>query len=110
LTIQILHHEFLGPIKLSEWGPPMEEVVYVLMAREKDNFKIIYVNESEKTKEKDFFTKNDNFKCWVSNAGSENNLFLAILPMWKSNKEEREKIVSKTIMKYNPICNKDNQS
>ena len=88
----------------------MEEVVYVLMAREKDNFKIISVNESEKTKEKDFFTKNNNFKCWISNAGSENNLYLAILPMWKSNKDEREKIVSKTIMKYNPICNKNNQS
>ncbi len=88
----------------------MEEVIYVLLAREKDNFKIIYVNESEKTKDKDFFTKNDNLKCWILNAGTENNLYLAILPMWKSNKEEREKIVNKIMMKYNPICNQNNQS
>jgi len=105
LTIQILHYDFLGPIKLSEWGPPMEEVVYVLMAREKDTFKIIYVDQSEKTEEKDFFIKNDSFKCCISHAGSENNLYLAILPMWESDKVDRKRIVSKTITKYNPICN-----
>jgi len=29
MSIQILLYEFLGPIKLSEWGPPMEEVAYI---------------------------------------------------------------------------------
>lgn len=109
MTIQILHYEFLGPIKLSEWGPPMEEVVYAIMARDKDKFNILYVDESEKTEEKDFFTKNDKFKCWISHAGSENNLYLSILPLWKSEKEERERIVNKTIARYNPVCNLENQ-
>ena len=107
LTIQILHYEFLGPIKLSEWGPPMEEVVYVLMAREKDSFKIIHVDESEKTEEKDFFTKKDKFKCWISHAGSENNLYLAILPMWGSDKDDRNQVVRNTISKYKPVCNQE---
>jgi len=44
MAIQILYYEFLGPIKLSEWGPPMDEVVYAIMAREKDTFKIIYLD------------------------------------------------------------------
>ena len=65
MTIQILHYEFLGPIKLSDWGPPMDEVVYIIMGRFKDIFKILYVEQSEKTKETDFFTKNDKFKCWI---------------------------------------------
>ena len=91
MTIQILHYEFLGPIKLSDWGPPMDELVYVILARTKDTFKIIYVGHSEKTEEADFFTKNDKFKCWLTHAGSE--------------KKEREKIVNKTIARYNPICN-----
>ena len=80
MTIQILHYEFLGPIKLSEWGPPMEEVVYVILARQKDRFNIIYVDETEKTDKSDFFTKNDKFKCWITHAGSENNLYLSIYP------------------------------
>ena len=27
LSIQILQYEFLGPIPLDEWGPPMEKLV-----------------------------------------------------------------------------------
>ncbi|KAG2476932.1 MAG: hypothetical protein NPMRTH1_1440024 [Nitrosopumilales archaeon] len=110
MTIQILHYEFLGPIKLSEWGPPMEEVVYVILMRDKDSFNILYIDQSEKTEEKDFFIKNVKFKCWISNAGSEESLYLSILPMWKSGKEERDRIVNKTIAKYNPICNMENDS
>ena len=56
MTIQILHYEFLGPIKLAEWGPPMEEVVYAILARTKDRFNIIYIDETEKTDKSDFFT------------------------------------------------------
>ncbi len=105
MTIQILYYEFLGPVKLSEWGPPMDEVVYTIMMRDGDTFKIIYIDQSEKTNELDFFTKNNKFKCWLSNAGSENNLYLSIYPMSDSEKTERLKIVSKTIEKYKPICN-----
>jgi len=105
MTIQILYYEFLGPVKLSEWGPPMDEVVYTIMARHKDTFKIIYVDQSEKTKELDYFTKNDKFKCWLDNAGSENNLYLSIYLMTDSEEIERKKIVDKAIEKYKPICN-----
>ena len=105
LTVQILHYEFLGPIKLSEWGPPMEEVVYVLFSRIKDAFNMIYVDESDKTEKTDFFTKNDKFKCWVSHGGAYENLYLAIYPMWGSQKEEREQIVKRAITRYKPVCN-----
>ena len=105
MTIQILYYEFLGPVKLSDWGPPMDEVVYTIMAREKDTFKIIYVDQSEKTKELDYFTKNTKFKCWLTNAGSENNLYLSIYPMPDSEEKERKKIVAKAIERYKPICN-----
>ena len=71
----------------------MEEVVYIIMGRSKDTFNILYVNHSEKTKEKDFFTKNDKFKCWITHAGSEDNLYLSIYPMSDSDKQSRQKIV-----------------
>ena len=105
MTIQILQYEFLGPIKLAEWGPPMEEVVYIIMARSDDTFKILYVDQSEKTNEIDFFTKNNKFKCWITHAGTEDNLYLSIYPMSNSEKISRQKIVDKTISKYKPICN-----
>ncbi len=110
MTIQILHYEFLGPIKLSEWGPPMGEVVYIILARSKDTFNILYAAQSEKTKAIDFFTKNNKFKCWLTHSGSEDNLYLSIYPMDGSDKQDRERIVQKTITKYRPVCNSDSQS
>jgi len=121
LTIQILQYEFLGPIKLSEWGPPMDRVAYIIFSKNKDVFNMIYVAESDKTEAQDFFTKNDQFKCWLSYAGKKENLYLSIYPMWESSQPERNQsmwessqpernqLVKKIIARYKPICNEVNE-
>jgi len=95
MTIQILHYEFLGPIKLAEWGPPMDEVIFVILAREKDIFNVIYVEQSEKTDKNDFFIKNEKFKCWLTHAGSDENLYLSIYLMPNSDEKDRQRSVAK---------------
>lgn len=110
MTIQILHYDFLGPIKLEEWGPPMEKVVYLLLSREKDAFNIIYAEECEKTDDVGFFTKNTRFKCWLSKAGSEQFLYLSILPLFESDAIERKRIVDRIISRYRPVCNMESSS
>ena len=106
LSIQILQYEFMGPIKLDEWGPPMEKVVYLILSRTKDSFNIIYVGDCEKTDENNFFIANSNFKCWVQKAGSENSLYLAILPMFDSSSSTRAGVIGKILQRYKPACNK----
>jgi len=108
VSIQILQYEFLGPIKLDEWGPPMEKVVYLIFSRKKDSFNIIYVGDCEKTEATNFFKNNSNFKCWNQKAGSEDSLYLAILPMFESNESSRKTIVNKIILHYRPSCNPEN--
>ena len=110
MTIQILHYEFLGPVKLFEWGPPMEQVVYIILSRDNDKFNIIFADQCEKASKTDFFTNNGKFRCWISNAGSKENTYLAIYPMWKSAKLERKVIVEKIISQFHPICNVENQT
>ncbi len=107
MSIQILQYEFLGPIKLDEWGPPMEKVVYLIFGRKKDSFNIIYVGECEKTDKKNFFVNNANFKCWIQTAGSDDSLYLAILPMFESNQSARKRITNKILLHYHPPCNTD---
>ena len=104
MTIQILHYEFLGQSKISEWGPPMDKVSYIIFNQDKSGFIPLYVDESDKTDQNDFFTQNDNFKCWIQHAGTEDNLYLSILPLWESEKLERKRIVTKIISKYRPLC------
>jgi len=69
---------------------------------------MIYVGESDKTESDDFFTKNKQFKCWLSYAGKEENLYLSIYPMWESSQPQRNQLVKKIITRYKPICNEVN--
>ena len=105
LSIQILQYEFLGPISLDEWGPPMEKLIYLIMGRDKDRFNIIYVGDCEKTEDKAFFIQHSRFKCWTKESGSDQNLYVAILPLFESTSDYRKNVLSKIITRYKPACN-----
>ena len=107
MSIQILQYEFLGPIPLDEWGPPMEKLVFLIMSRDQDRFNIVYVDDCEKTDDKSFFVQHPNFKCWVQQSGSEKSLYLAILPMFESSIDYRKNVINKIKIRYNPACNSD---
>lgn len=107
MSIQILQYEFLGPIKIDEWGPPMKNTVYLILSRKKDTFEMIYVGDCDSTNEQGFFIQNPIFKCWVSESGSEGSLYLAIYPMFDSLPEQRKLVISKIISKYQPSCNQE---
>lgn len=109
LSIQILQYEFLGPIPLNEWGPPMEKVVFLIMSRDQDKFNIIFVGNCEKTEESSFFTQSPHFKCWLKESITEKSLYLAILPLFESNEEQRKNVVKKIKVRYNPICNSEKE-
>ena len=107
MSIQILQYEFLGPIPISEWGAPMEKLVYLILSRNKDKFDIIYVGDCEKTDDKSFFASHKQFQCWLKQSGSEQSLYLAILPMFESSEEKRTNVIHKIISLYKPHCNSD---
>ena len=105
LSIQILQYEFLGPIPLEEWGPPMEKLVFLILSREKEKFNVLFVGDCEKTEDKSFFVQHSSYKCWIDNSGSEKSLHLAILPLFESSAEYRQNITNKIISNYKPVCN-----
>ena len=83
----------------------MEKVVYLIMTRQKDSFNIIYAGDCEHTSDNGFFATHSSFKCWTHQSGSEQSLYLAILPLFESDKNKREKICDMIIARYHPICN-----
>ncbi len=105
MTIQVLHYEFLGPVPISEWGPPMEKVVYILLSRSRERFTIIYADECEETDAVGYFTKNPLFKNWIRAAGGEKNLYMCILPLFESDAPQRQGIVARIVSRYKPECN-----
>ena len=71
---------------------------------------MLHVAEKGKTEAGDFFTKNAQFKCWLSHAGSEENLYLSIYPMWESSESQRRQLENKIIARYKPVCNQFDDS
>ena len=82
----------------------MDKVIYIIFGKNKSGFIPLYVDESDKTDQNDFFTQNQNFKCWIQHAGNEEMLYLSILPLWESDESERKRLVEKIISKYGPLC------
>ncbi len=108
LGFQILQYEFLGPVSLDEWGPPMEKLVYLILSRSKDDkFTLLYVDDCTKTDDKSFFVQHPSFKCWVQHAGSDRSLYVAILPMFESGEDARLAVSGKIVAFYKPPCNPD---
>ncbi len=105
MSIQILQYEFLGPIALEEWGPPMEKLVYLILSRDEDKFDILYVGDCERTDDESFFVQHSQHKCWIKHAGSEKSLYLAILPLFESSSERRQNVFNKIVSHYKPMCN-----
>jgi len=110
LSIQILQYEFLGPIPLDEWGPPMEKLIYLILSKDQDKFNILYIGDCEKTENQYFFTQHQDFKCWVQKSGSEKSLYLAIFSMFESSKNHRQIVFNKILSRYKPPCNLENVS
>lgn len=103
MGIQILQYEFLGPVPLSEWGPPMGELVYLVMSREKDRFRMLYAGDCDRTDDRAFFVQHPQFKCWIKESGSEDALHLAVYAVPGS--EERGRILGRITSSYRPPCN-----
>ena len=77
------------------------------MSREKDRFNIVYVGDCEKTEDKSYFVQHTHFKCWTDQSGSDQSLYLAILPLFDSSKERRKNILDRIVARYKPACNSD---
>lgn len=101
--MQILQYEFLGPVPVSEWGPPMKNLVYVLLAADGEKFSIIYAGQCASSDDPAFLTSNPGFKCWMERAGAEKNLHIAVLPV--AEEEDRGRVVRAILQKYSPPCN-----
>ncbi|MDE0090783.1 MAG: hypothetical protein OXP12_05465 [Thaumarchaeota archaeon] len=105
MGIQILQYEFLGPVPLSEWGPPMGEILYAVLSRDRDRFNMLHVGDCEHTDDKAFFVQHEQFKCWVEKAGSDSALYLAVFPMKDSGVQRRRAVLQRIIRSYKPPCN-----
>jgi len=102
--------QFDGPYPISKWDPPCKAAIYAIMIRpdpenKPNEYRIIYFGESGNLSERGFYRSHDKYGCWISQAGSDANLHIAIHPMPNSTEKDRREVEKKLILQYKPKCN-----
>ncbi|MFQ6060289.1 MAG: hypothetical protein ACE5KV_03190 [Thermoplasmata archaeon] len=110
MTVHIGGREFDGPVQIDEWNPPRKVAVYAIMMRQDpirrpDSYLPLYFGQSENLSERGFLRSHHKFGCWIKEAGSTKNLFIAVHSMPHSAEAERRRFESQLISKYHPVCN-----
>lgn len=82
----------------------MEKTAYLVLARDKDTFSVIYAGDCSRTDDAGYLVQHEQFKCWASKASSEGALYIAILPV--EDDSRRRAALGRIIERYRPACNK----
>lgn len=110
MPIHIGGREFEGPFQMEAWNPPRKAAVYAIMTRQDPtarptSYLPVYIGQSENLYDRGFLRSHHKFGCWMREAGSTGNLFIAVHPMPNSTEGDRQRIESQLISKYRPVCN-----
>ena len=103
--------KFDGPYPATNWEPPYRAAVYAIMMKpdhenKPTTYRILYFGESGNLSERGFWKSHHKYQCFISNAGSDSNIYIGIYKMPNSTEDERKVVEEKLITQYGPICNK----
>lgn len=109
MAINFGGHIFSEPEPIIFWEPPNRAGIYAIMtfdpmARPRP-FRVIYFGESGNLSERGFLRSHHRYLCWLTQSGSENNLYISVYLMPNSAPQQRRIIESLLINEYKPSCN-----
>lgn len=112
MSIQWGKFSFEGPYLLDEWNPPQRAGIYAIMHKpDRTNkpsiFQIDYFGESGDFSDRGFPWSHEKSDCFIEQAGSKNNVYIAIHFMPGSTESERQGVETELIGLYDPKCNKE---
>ena len=107
--IYFANYQFSEPEVISEWRTEEKAGIYVILVQDPKvksrSYKAIYFGESENLSESSFIKSHQSFECWIREAESADNLFIATSAMSDSPSELRQGIVTFLVKYYHPACN-----
>ena len=110
MSIKYSGYVFDEPVLISNWNAPYRAGLYAILVPDQSvtprPFRVIYFGESGNMSERGFLKLHAKFPCWIREAGSENNLYVALLLMPDSTPEQRRVAETQLIANYNPACNR----
>jgi hypothetical protein len=110
MSINLGGADFDGPFQLDDWTPPRQAAVYAILmrrdpVRKPKTYRPIYFGETEDLSERGFLRAHHKFGCWINEAGSTKNLFIAIYALTSSTEAKRRSVEARLVSDYEPECN-----
>ena len=108
MPITIGRYNFEGPYLLNSWNPPVKSAVYAVMHKNINNqYAVDYVGESENLADRGFPWGHERSDCWIRQAGSKSNVFIALLFTPGYSDDQRKAVEQELIQQFNPACNRE---
>jgi len=103
------NHEFSTPKRIAKWEPPKAAGIYVILKPDLSSspipLKPIYFGQTSNFAERNLLKSHNNYKYWIKEVVSEDNIFIAVYKMLGSIEEERKTMETELIAKYRTVCN-----
>lgn len=112
MSIQWGQYDFDGPYLLDDWSPPRRAGIYAIMHKPNPSdkplvYRVDYFGESSDLSNRGLPWNHHKSQCFIKQAGSKDNVYIAVYFMPGSSESERQKIEDELIEKYEPACNKE---
>ena len=107
--IYFANYQFSEPAGIAEWRTEEKAGIYVILVQDpkakSQSYKAIYFGESDNLSDSNFIKSHHSYDCWVREAESESNLYIATFAMSDSPSELRQGVVAFLVKYYHPACN-----
>ena len=107
--IYFANYQFSEPAVITDWRTEEQVGIYVILVQDpkakSQSYKAIYFGESQNLSDSGFIKSHQSYPCWIREAESEGNLYIATFPMPDSALDLRQSIVAFLVKYYHPVCN-----
>ena len=110
LVISVGNVQFEGIRRITHFEPPGGSCLYVVLFKPKPetnplDLKILYFGEHEHLDSADFYGNHPKLRCWVSEGGRLDALYIGYHAMPESSLAERKQAIFDLLEVFRPVCN-----
>lgn len=101
---------FEGITKFGNFSPPGGPCLYVILFKPKPetnplDFKVLYFGDHEHLDSQEFYANHPKLRCWISEGGRLDALYVGTYAMPESNSVDRKQKLMDLLDVFRPVCN-----
>lgn len=107
MTISIGKYNFEGSYQFKLFNPKNVQGIYAILipGSTPGKYLLIYIGQSSDFSNRGIDNTHHAYSCWIKQAKTEQNLFVAFLNLTGYSEQQRKNIEEELIAEFQPTCN-----